>query len=778
MAHDAWRGNEEDMSPSLSLLKATLESTADGILVVDRAGKIVSHNQRFVELWRIPDPIMESREGDQVLAYVREQVSDAEAFLGMVRSLSRQEDAESEDVVELRDGRVFERYSRPQRVKGEPVGRVWSFRDVTTRAHAEEAVRRAKAELEARVRERTEALRESEDRFRTLADGAFEGIVVYDDGPVLLTNRIAEVMFGYAPGEMVGRRISDFLPVELPDGAAAPGDAEPREYVGTRRDGSTFAVELILRSSQYMGRAVKIGAVRDLTNHKQALDALRRSYAGFRTFVERCPDAVFVRRGEALIYVNQALLSLLGYERDELLGRDPVAAFAHSEDRERLLQRRQAFPNGTPMSHDRWVRKDGETITVEAVGVNVDFDGEPARVVLARDVTERNRMQAKLLLSDRLVSVGTLAAGVAHEINNPLAYVIANLDLIGEELRELAADRHAAAKARTISEMVVEARQGAERVRKIVRGLRAFSRADDEHRSVLDVQDVLETAINLTFNEIRHRARLVKDYHPTPPVEADEGRLGQVFVNLLVNAAQAVPEGQVARNEIRLVTGTDSLGRAFVEVSDTGQGIPANVLGRIFDPFFTTKPVGLGTGLGLSICHNIVTGLGGEIAVESTIDRGTTFRVVLPAARDSVDAPKAAPASVHPPATGGRVLVIDDDPLVGVAIRRILKDHAVTVVKSGKAGLEMLLGQGSLFHTILCDLMMPDMSGMELHAEVSRTAPQLLARIVFITGGAFTPAATAFLDSVPNQRLEKPFDTRNLRALVESMVQRSEPRVP
>jgi len=181
----------------------------------------------------------------------------------------------------------------------------------------------------------------------------------------------------------------------------------------------------------------------------------------------------------------------------------------------------------------------------------------------------------------------------------------------------------------------------------------------------------------MTFNEIRHRARLVKDYGKIPRVEADEASLGQVFINLLINAAQVLPEGDTAAHEIRLVTSTDTQGRAVIEVSDTGSGIPAYVSERIFDPFFTTKPVGVGTGLGLSICHTIVTGMDGEIMVDCKAGSGTTFRVMLPAAAavQEEPAPSQSPPKQDPACAS--ILVVDDEPAIGLIFRRVLREQTV-----------------------------------------------------------------------------------------------------
>jgi len=255
-----------------------------------------------------------------------------------------------------------------------------------------------------------------------------------------------------------------------------------------------------------------------------------------------------------------------------------------------------------------------------------------------------------------------------------------------------------------------------------------------------------------------------------PPVLANGARLGQVFLNLLINAAQAIPEGQVEKNEIRVVTRSDDLGRAIVEVRDSGSGISPDVVGRIFDPFFTTKPIGIGTGLGLSICRSIVTALGGVIAVESQVNKGTVFRVTLPSApeaKDDGDLPSSGRANQG---RRGRVLVVDDERAIGQSIRRILMSEHEVVVFTRAQHARDLIAQGDRFDVILCDLMMPEMTGMDLHASLVAMAPDQAERIVLLTGGAFTSTARHFLESVPNLRIEKPFDSANLRAIIRSLV--------
>ena len=372
--------------------------------------------------------------------------------------------------------------------------------------------------------------------------------------------------------------------------------------------------------------------------------------------------------------------------------------------------------------------------------------------------------QDQLLQASKLAAVGQLAAGVGHEINNPLTYMLGNAELLAEELARL--PDAPPARVKDLVEMVDEIRQGAERIKHVVSGLRTFGRVAPERCVPVEIAEVLESAIKLSFTQIRHSARLVRDYHPTPLVQADEIRLGQVFINLLVNAAQALPSGNAQDNEIRITTSTDSLGRAVIEICDTGHGMSAEVRARIFEPFFTTKPVGTGTGLGLSICHGIVAGLGGELSVESNPGSGATFRVALPPARTEAQVVSAPPPAATWAGDRRSVLVVDDEPQVGLTLSRILSHHDVTVVTSARAALDAILA-GNTPDVLFCDLMMPEMSGMDLHERLQELRPHLSERMVFMTGGVFTTAAREFVEQRPDRCFDKPFRVEQIRAMVE-----------
>jgi PAS domain S-box-containing protein len=545
-------------------------------------------------------------------------------------------------------------------------------------------------------------------------------------------------------------------------------------------------IRLVQGLGTIAGLVILLGAFdqlrRETRRRFQSERAARASEESLATTLMSIGDGVIVTDREGrVVRMNRVAEQLTGWTVAPALGTDVSEIFKIIDAETRVTVPdpvEHAIREGITVgigNNTLLIRRDGSELPI-ADSCSPVLDAQRTvrgAVLVFRDISEAQQVkklkevaQRQMIFSDRMVAVGTLAAGVAHEINNPLAYVTANLDMILEEVAVLSGGP-SAGRMKELGEMAAEARQGAERVQKIVRGLKTFSRADEERPTVLDVRSVLELAINMAFNEIRHRARLVKDYGVIPLVEADEARLGQVFINLLVNAAQAIPPGDVAANEVRVMTSTDSAGRAVVEVRDTGPGIPQAVVGRIFDPFFTTKPIGVGTGLGLSICHNIITGMGGEIVVTSELGRGTTFRVTLPPSAGAL-AVSPAPAPESPTTSPrAKVLIVDDERLVGDALARVLRGHDVTAVTRAQEALD-LLATGKHFDVVFSDLMMPEMSGMDLYEELARKYPQIAERVVFLTGGAFTPEAKAFLDRVSNQRFEKPFDSKTVRALVQT----------
>jgi PAS domain S-box-containing protein len=682
----------------------------------------------------------------------------------------------------VRDGAVRWVQERCETVydpAGKPLRSRGTVQDVTDRVLAERELRR------------------THDLLRAVLDLSPDPISVKDrEHRYLLANRAFAARRGLEPEACVGLPDTFFFSREACEGDAARGipgyHAEDRDVLGgavidgreswvEHPDGARHLYQTFkapLRDAQGTIYGV-LAWGRDVTTRHKAEAVLRESEARFRALLDALPDAVLVNQDERYVYANSAAAALLGYDAaGQVLGlrvRDVVAP----EDLDAVMRVR-AQPTA-PVAHveRRWRRRDGSTFTAEVSVIQTVLDARPARVVLARDATARKELGARMAQMDRMIAVGTLAAGVGHEVNNPLAYVIGNLDFAHAEVASLLAQGpgHAREADRSVERLsalrcaLAEAKQGADRIRSIVRDLRTFAQVREGEAQRLALPAVIGSALNLARGELRHRAQVVTEFGPTPDVYANESRLAQVFLNLLVNAAQAIPEGSAAENEVRVVTRTDAEGRAVVEVDDTGAGLAPGVAERVFDPFFTTKPVGVGTGLGLSICRNIVRGLGGQVVVvpRPAGARGSCFRVVLPGVT-TAPAPPREDAVAAPASRRVRVALVDDEPLVGrTFVRFFVGEHDVETFPCA-AGLLARLDEGGRFDVVFCDLMMPEMSGIDLYARMREAFPDQARRVVFITGGAFSADAQAFLDDPAIRYVEKPFTMAAIKAALAEVL--------
>ena len=358
--------------------------------------------------------------------------------------------------------------------------------------------------------------------------------------------------------------------------------------------------------------------------------ALRESETRYRLIVEATTEGIVrVDADAVIVFSNQRFAAMLGHPMDDVMGK-PIFSFMDAESTDLARDARERRMLCVRDSVEVTFRhKTGREVFASLAGAPIFVNGLYAGALsLVRDVTEQKNLMAQLMVSDRMASVGTLAAGVAHEINNPLAVVLANLSFLSQTLLEIPG----VGSLPDVMEPLAESLEAANRVRLIVRDLKLFSRSpDEETRDPVDVRNAIESSLRMASNDVRHRARVVTDYGDVPKVSANEPRLGQVLLNLIVNAAQAIPEGHIQENEIRVTTRVEG-DRVHIEVRDSGQGIPPENMSRIFDAFYTTKPVGVGTGLGLYISYRIVASMDGTLTVQSTVGKGTTFRVSLPIA--------------------------------------------------------------------------------------------------------------------------------------------------
>ncbi len=658
-----------------------------------------------------------------------------------------------------------------------------------------------------------EDLRNTQAFTSKLLEASFNGIYIYDlelGTNVYLSPQYTRLL-GHTLDDLQAMSQGEFLALFHPDDlkaiqahmqeimAAGDGEVIEIEYRFKTADGRwLWCLSRDSVFDRYEDGNVRqfMGTFLDITERKHMEQQLREREAMYRGLVDMSPDIIATLSLDGrILYGSRSVAQLFGVDSPvEITGRS-FLEFVPPREREGAgVAFRALVTDGVLDNYPcPLLRADGTTFMTETSARLIrDEQGVPGEILfVTRDITERKRMETRVAQTDRMASVGLLAAGVAHEINNPLTYVLQNAQSLADDLpalcralvqllgeRDMRRGRELLGEASDLltpeglddlPRRAEEAAEGAQRVRDIVRDLKTFSRIQEEQLERLCVNDVVESAVNMAFNEIRYRARLVKDFSEVPDLVGNEGKLAQVFLNLLVNATQAIEEGDVEHNEIRLSTRVE--GEYIVaEISDTGKGIAAEDLPHLFEPFFTTKDVGFGMGLGLSICHNIVNESGGDIEVDSEEGRGTRFIVRLPVSGRPETGEMSVPRTQSEAPSGGRFLIIDDEPLVGKSMERVLgRQHETVVVTSG-AEAQGLLATDQAFHGIICDLMMPEITGMDIYEWMVERHADLAPRIAFVTGGAFTPRARKLLARVKNPVMQKPCEPARIRAWASEMV--------
>ncbi|HEY6034027.1 MAG TPA: response regulator [Kofleriaceae bacterium] len=488
---------------------------------------------------------------------------------------------------------------------------------------------------------------------------------------------------------------------------------------------------------------------------------LRERERWFATTLQSLGDAVITTDPHGdVTFMNPAAEQITGKTLEAVRGRPFGEALALLDESSRTAIESpiaQALRKGTIVHvSGELARKAGAPrLIADSAAPIVDDSGKVlGGVIVFRDVTERRALERQLEAAERLASLGTLAAGVAHEINNPLTWVLTTLEWASDQL----AGSPTPEEMQNIIRDLRDALSGARRIQRIVADLAIFSSQKSEAK-VANVGNALHQAI-------RELGAQVTVHLPTlPSVAIEEARLTQVFSNLLSNAMYATAKLAMGAPAIT-VSGRLDADTVVIEISDRGPGISPEVVPRIFEPFFTTKPVGVGSGLGLAVCHGIVGAAGGTIGVTSAPGEGTTFVLSFPRARTE------RPSEPPPVATEGsaklRVLVIDDEEMMRKLLVRALNSHEVSACDATTA-LERF-ARGERFDVILCDLMMPDYTGMDVFERVSALAPEQTSRFVFVTGGAFSPRSAAFLTATTNRVLEKPFSPATVLAALEEHV--------
>jgi len=643
------------------------------------------------------------------------------------------------------------------------------------------------------------------DAYRALVDAADDVVLIADwkTARFVEANQAAVDRLGYSRVElskMTGGDLSD-LPREahrrFSAELTATGQTQVRDLPVRCRDGRRVRMDLWVRRFEIDGVAFHANVLRESDGPSPGSEAVQiarsrllESEAFYRGVVTCTQDAVVVTQFEdgAFVEANPAACEMFRYSSVAWadIGCDDL--FSAPGDETCVTLRRDLAERGSAELIDvELVRADGTRFYGDLRQNVFDNGGRRLIISIVRDVSERRRQREEVERAQRLAAVGEIAASIAHEVNNPAAYMLLNQTALDDASRrgerfvaavrrladaESDPSRRAALEAclalapdaEAMGEAARDNRDGLERIRAVTDDLKRFSRREAVEVVVEDVNLAVTQSLGLMRNELRHRAELaVSLVEDLPTIHAERGKLGQVVTNLLVNASQAIVEGRASRNCVSV--STERHGEELcIAVVDTGVGMSTDTLTRARDPFFTTRAQDGGTGLGLSLCEDILRRHGGRLEVSSELGRGTRVEAWLPV--DTGLALSSVPSSPRPKRRGRHMLVIDDDMGMVRAYRRLLGGRA-TVVSSGREALERLAREPRAYDLILCDLMMPDVDGVEVYLRLRASAPHLAKSMVFCTGAAFTARAQAFLAEIDNVVLDKPVDCEILFSLLE-----------
>jgi PAS domain S-box-containing protein len=629
---------------------------------------------------------------------------------------------------------------------GRTVAIVGSLTDITERRRVEEA------------------LRASEGTNRAILE-AIPDIVfrIGRDGLFLDYKAHRATDLAMPPERFLGKDLADVLPPEVArlsreNLAAAIADRRVHVYeYDLNLGGEVRSWESRMVAS---GTAEVVAIIREITERRRAEQALRESEERYRRLVELSPDGIAIHRDGRIVFCNVTGARMLGYAlAEEVVGR-PVLEFVQEEYRDLVERRvRGALAEGRsqPPIEEKFVRADGTLVEVEVTSTPFSYGGHPAVLVVFRDITPRRQLEERVRHMQKMEAIGRLAGGVAHDFNNLLQALLSTIEVL--QARRLDPER----LPETVREMEANIKRGAA----LTRQLLLFARRELARPERIDLNDVVTGAISLVRRLVRENIRLtLVPEHGDLPLDGDRGQLEQVVVNLVVNASDAMPDG----GELTIRTGRSG-SEAWVEVTDTGVGIPVDLQERIFEPFFTTKLPERGTGLGLAVVHGIVTQHGGRIEVSSTIGRGSTFRIVLPragagggASPDSQRRPEEGVAL----AGGERVLVVEDEDGARKALEEILEllGFRVAVAASGEEG-ERLAASGA-FDVLLTDFVLPGINGGELARRLVARSPAL--RVILMSGYAEEESMRLGVMAGTVRFLQKPFDVETLSQVMRAVL--------
>ena len=778
---------EQALADSLSLFQATLESSADGLLVVNQTGQMVQFNQKFAEMWRIPAAIMASHDDSRAMALVLDQLKDPASFVAKVKELYAQPEAVSFDVLEFKDGRVFERHSQPQKVAGKGVGRVWVFRDITERKRAEEA------------------LQESEEKFRRLFESSQDAIMTIEPPSWKFTagNPATLKMFGAkSEEEFLTHAPSELSPDRQPDGRSSAEKAKEMIATAVRKGsnffawthrrigGEEFPAEVLLTRMVQEEKVIVQATVRDITERNRAEEALRENEEKFRALADSAQNAIVVLDAEdQILFWNGAAERLFGYTKAEALGGRFHSLVVPERFREASAKGLAQFrKTGTgaaigKVTEFAALRKDGTEFPVELSLSMVTLHQSYAAIGIVRDITERKRTEAALREAVEAAKANVrlksaFLANMSHEIRTPLNGVMGMADLL-LDTGLTPEQRSLANTVRTSADCLLTIINDILDFSKIEAGMLTFELRPFELRQ--PVEHCLQMMAERAHAKGLELAYLIDDSVPVQVI-GDAGRLQQVLMNLVGNAVKFTERGEVVVRVTREGEASEGVRLRFT-VTDTGIGIPPEARQGLFQPFSQadnsiTRRFG-GTGLGLAISRQLVELMGGAIGVDSEAGRGSTFWFTVKLALQPA-ALRVIPHKVD--LAGQRALIVDDNKTNREILERQLTAWRVSTASAadGESALVLLrnaVQAGQPFDFALLDMQMPGMSGLELARHISADpALASLKMLVLTSMGSIPPFAETAAVGVA-ACLAKPVQQKDLQEAVVRLLGGGRPRL-